>query len=99
MTSKEKTLQGILDKAVDNKKVFGTSFCIKHKDDVWCGSSGNLDNQQQYFIASTTKLFITAIILNFKLKGLLEFDDLVGEYLDQETMEGCMYWRVKTTQM
>jgi hypothetical protein len=31
MDDKQGKLQLILDKAIDNKKVFGVSFCIKNK--------------------------------------------------------------------
>jgi len=88
MTDKEIKLQRILDDAIDNKKVFGTSFCVKHKDKMWCGASGNINPDSQYFIASTTKLFVTAIILNFKSKGLLTLDDKISRYLDQEVLNG-----------
>jgi len=88
MTDKEKILQNILDKTIDNKKVFGTSFCVKHKGETWCGASGNLKQDSQYFIASTTKLFVTEIILNFKSKGILNLDDKISKYLDKEVLNG-----------
>jgi len=88
MTEKHKILQQVLDNAIDNKKIFGTSFCVKYKDEIWCGASGNLNTESQYFIASTTKLFVTAIILNFKSKGLLDLDDKISKYLDKETLNG-----------
>ena len=69
LTEKEKSLQSVLDKTVDGKKVFGTSFAIKKDDFVWLGSSGNIAKNQAYFIASTTKLFTTAIILRIKSEG------------------------------
>lgn len=88
MTDKSKFLQGILDKAVDNKKIFGTSFCIKYKGETWSGTSGNLKPESQYFIASTTKLFVTSVILNFRSKGLLNLDDPISRYLDKEVLHG-----------
>ncbi len=87
MTEKGKVLQTILDKSIDNKKVFGTSFCIKHKGQIWCGSAGNLTNSQPYFIASTTKLYTTAIILNLKSKGILELDDKISKYIDNSILQ------------
>lgn len=81
-------LQRLLDKAVDGKKVFGTSFCLKYRGEAWCGASGDLGVESQYFIASTTKLFVTSIILNFQSKGLLHIDDKIGKYLDQRILDG-----------
>ncbi len=86
--NKENILQQILDNRVDHKKVFGTSFCIRYKGETWCGASGNLTTDSPYFIASTTKLFITALILNFREKRLLELDDLILNYLDEKMVTG-----------
>lgn len=82
------TLQNILNKSIDNNKVFGTSFCVKYRGETWCGTSGNFKQDDQYFIASTTKLFVTAIILNFKSKGILDLDDKISKYLDKEILNG-----------
>lgn len=88
MKDKQEVLQSILDKAIDNKKVFGSSFCIHYKDDLWCGASGNLQTESQYFVASTTKLFVTAIILMLKSKGVLHLDDKISKYLDESILKG-----------
>lgn len=86
-SEKSTELQNILDKSVDNKKVFGTAFCVKFKGEVWCGSAGNIENGQPYFIASTTKLFVTAIILQFVSEKKIALDDKISSYLDAPTMQ------------
>lgn len=88
MTAKDQDRQVLLDKMVDNKKVFGTSFAIKHEGEIWQGSSGNISKEQQYFIASTTKLFVTAIVLNLQSKGLLHLEDPIAKYLDSTIVNG-----------
>jgi D-alanyl-D-alanine carboxypeptidase len=88
MDNKTGILQRIIDESVDNKKVFGASFCLKYKNDLWCGAGGNLNQSSQYFIASTTKLFVTAIILNLKSKGVLDIDDKISRYLSEEILMG-----------
>lgn len=80
--------QAILDKLVDNKKVFGTSFVVKHNGEIWQGSAGNISSEQPYFIASTTKLFVTSIILNLQSKGLLKLEDPISKYLDSSIVNG-----------
>jgi len=86
MDSKEQLLQAILDRAVDDRKVFGTSFCISYGDLSWCGSSGNLAKEGQYFMASTTKLFVTAVILHYRSVGLLSLDDAITKFLPSEIL-------------
>ncbi len=87
MIEKEKILQEVLNKSIDDKKIFGTSFCIKHNGTTWQGASGNLNPDSQYFIASTTKLFATAILLNLQSKGLVDLEDKISKYLDQNTLD------------
>jgi D-alanyl-D-alanine carboxypeptidase len=88
ITEKSSQLQSILDETVDNKKVFGTSFCIKYKGEVWCGSSGNMENDQAYFIASTTKLFVSAITLHLVSRKQISLDDKISKYLNANIMQG-----------
>ncbi|MDO8896325.1 MAG: serine hydrolase domain-containing protein, partial [Bacteroidales bacterium] len=87
MEEKTTKLQGILDKAVDNKKVFGTSFCLKYKDEFWSGASGNLNPESQFFIASTSKLYVTAIILHLKSKGLLDLENKIADFLGNDILD------------
>jgi D-alanyl-D-alanine carboxypeptidase len=91
----KQALQTILEKAVDRKKVFGTSFCIKYQGDLWSGQSGNFTYDQPYFIASTTKLFVSAIFLQFHSKGILSLEDKIGKFLDKQTMQGLHYYNGK----
>lgn len=92
MKSKQERLQAILDTATDHKKVFGTSFCITYQGQMWCGASGNLQTEQPYFIASTTKLFVTAVIMQYRTKGLLSLDDKLTKFLDADIVSGlCVY--------
>lgn len=86
LNKKKETLQKILDHAIDRKKIFGTSFSIKYKNDVWTGASGNLKMDSQYFIASTTKLFVTAIIFKFQSQGIISIEDKITDYLDEHTI-------------
>lgn len=87
MTEKEKSLQTVLDKTVDGKKIFGTSFAVKQNGSIWLGASGNISTDESYFIASTTKLFTTAIILGLKSEGKLNPDDKISNYLDNSTLD------------
>jgi len=92
---KEKLLQTVLDKTVDGKTVFGTSFAIKMDSHTWHGASGNLTIDQSYFIASTTKLFTTAIILKLKAEGKLSLEDKISNYLDKSIVTGLHFYKGK----
>lgn len=88
MTEKEKSLQAVLDKLVDKKKVFGTSFAVKKDGFTWLGASGDLAIDQPYFIASTTKLFTTALIMRLKAAGKLSLNDKISQYLGVSILNG-----------
>lgn len=84
----QKALQAILNKAIDGKKIFGTSFTLKKDNMIWPGASGNLAIETSYFIASTTKLFTTALIMKLRAAGKLNLDDALGKYLDSDILNG-----------
>jgi len=56
-------------------------------------SSGNLDSAQPFFIASTTKLYTTALILQMRAEGQLNLDDPVGQYLEPNITQGLHEYR------
>jgi D-alanyl-D-alanine carboxypeptidase len=88
MSNREQSLQNILDKTVDQKNIFGTVFAIKKSDFTWIGASGDISIDQPYFIASTTKLFTTSIILKLRFDGKLNLDDKLSKYFDDSVLDG-----------
>ncbi len=88
MTAKENILQTVLDKTVDGKKIFGTTFALKKESTVWMGASGNMSIDQPFFIASTTKLCTTAIVLRLKSEGKLSLDHHISHYLKGFNLDG-----------
>jgi CubicO group peptidase (beta-lactamase class C family) len=95
MIKEESLLQVILDKSVDGKKVFGTSFAVEKDSATWFGASGNISTDQAYFIASTTKLFTTAIILRLSSENKLSLDDRISKYLDNNILSGLHRYKGK----
>ena len=92
----EQALQAVLDKRVDGKKIFGTSFAVKKDDFIWHGACGDLTPHSAYFIASTTKLFTTALILQLKAAGKLALHDPISRYLHASVLSGLHQYRGKT---
>ena len=74
-------LQTIVNKSIDNKSVFGIVLTVEKGNEKWTGSAGNLTVSQPYFIASTTKLYITAVILKLREQGKLMLDDKISTFL------------------
>jgi CubicO group peptidase (beta-lactamase class C family) len=94
-TALEKSLQQILASSVNNQQVFGTAFALKTERFAWEGAAGNLTTTQPYFLASTTKLFTTALILQLQAAGKLQLDDKIGQYLPAEILQGLHVYKGK----
>lgn len=82
MNDKLERLQKIIDAQIDAKKVFGSSFSIQHKGELFHVASGNLSSTSPYFIASTTKLFVTVVILKLKIFGKVQLSDKLTHFFD-----------------
>ena len=93
MDHKQRSLQAILDTLVDGKFFFGTTYAIKKDETVWFGSAGDMSIDQSYFIASTTKLFTTAIVLQLRSRGQLSLDDKISKYLDDSILNGIHVYK------
>jgi CubicO group peptidase (beta-lactamase class C family) len=50
---------------------------------------------QPYFIASTTKLFTTAIILKLRSESKLNLNDKIGKYIDESILTGLHIYKGK----
>lgn len=77
-------LNKTLQKSIDKKYIFGAIAMIKKGGETWISSSGDLQAQQSYFIASTTKLYITTLVFKFRQEGRLSLDNYIEQYLSPE---------------
>jgi CubicO group peptidase (beta-lactamase class C family) len=84
----DSSLQLVLNKATDGKIVHGTSIFIDGKNGKWKGSTGNLSTESPYFIASTTKLYTTAVILHLESQKKLKLTDSLIQYFSQQELQG-----------
>jgi len=85
--------QTIINKSIDNKSIFGTVLTVEKGNERWTGSAGNLAKEQPYFIASTTKLYVTALVLKLKVAGKLSLDDKISKFLSPEIMQKLHYYK------
>ncbi len=88
-------LQRAISNVVDNKKIFGVSASAEKGDDLltFIGSAGNLNTESQYFIASTTKLYITAIAMRLRQEGKLSLDDPISKYIDNQLLQNLLVFK------
>ena len=87
MTKITDKLQQILDQAIDGRKVFGTTFSLKHKDFQFSGASGDLTIDSPHFIASTTKLFTSALIMRLRQQNKLSLDDRLTKHFNPSILK------------
>jgi D-alanyl-D-alanine carboxypeptidase len=82
-------LQRILENQVKNKDVAGLQAAVRLPDgEMWLGSAGNaefdpdraLDDDDQMAIASVTKTFVAALILQLADEGKIDLDATFGTY-------------------
>lgn len=84
----QKLFQQAADKSVDNQKIFGMQFCVKQNDILWNFASGDISNSDKFFIASTTKLFVTAIILILVGEGKISLEDKILKFFAPNFLDG-----------
>jgi len=89
MTINEKLLNKCLDKIIDNKYVFSTVIRVESGDGsfVWTGARGEMNSDSKYFIASVTKLYVTAVIMSLIEQGKFSLDDKITKYLENRYID------------
>jgi CubicO group peptidase (beta-lactamase class C family) len=78
------------DNMLKNKNVYGAIFCVEKGDNSlsWTGAAGNLNAENRYYIASVTKLYITAVMLMLREKNKLNFTDKIYSYFPEDIISG-----------
>jgi D-alanyl-D-alanine carboxypeptidase len=89
------SIKKIVSETVDNKLVFGSAISISTNDQLFTYHAGNFNKNQPHFIASTTKLYVTALILQLKSKGKLKLDDKISNYLTAEVLKNLHIYKGK----
>jgi D-alanyl-D-alanine carboxypeptidase len=91
----QQRLDRILQQTVKNKYVFGAVARVATADRRlrWTSAAGDLDIDSPYFIASTTKLYITAVMIQLRAEGKVSFDDRCVSYLRAEDRAGLHVYK------
>jgi D-alanyl-D-alanine carboxypeptidase len=80
----------VAQQMLKNKSVFGAVLCVENGDSSisWAGGAGNMQAEDKYFIASVTKLYITAVMLMLRAEDKLAFADKIYQYFPDELIAG-----------
>ena len=81
--------------AVTKKNIFGAVLCVENGDNTlsFSNGAGNLTENTPYFIASVTKLYVTAILLKLKYENKLQLEQTISEFLPGEVLDGLHLYR------
>ena len=91
----QSTLNKLIENVTTKKNIFGAVFYVESKDNstALMSASGNIKEDDQYYIASINKLFISAIILKLKSDKKLHLEDSIAKYLSKETISGLHIYK------
>ena len=86
----QSTLNKLIENVTTKKNIFGAVFCVESNDNstAFISASGNIKEDDQYYIASINKLFISAIVLKLKSDNKLHLEDSIAKYLSKEIISG-----------
>ena len=79
-------LQKILNQTVKNKYIFGIALGVKKGSEEWHYACGDFKPDEQYFIASTTKLFTSSLIFKLRNAGKLQLEDSISNFLPEKIL-------------
>lgn len=91
----EERLNSALNWAAARKHVEQVVVSVYRQADgfAWTGGVGGLSDDDEFFIASTTKLMTVALILRQVREGRLQLDQPVAEFLPDLPWEGLHAWK------
>ncbi|ANY74559.1 serine hydrolase [Paenibacillus ihbetae] len=77
------------------RNIFGAVICAENQDRSLSiiSSGGEMEPETPYFIASVTKLYVTAVLLQLRSRQRLRLDDRIGEYLPEKLIKGIHVYR------
>jgi len=89
MKIKKSLLNNCLDDIISRKNVFSTVLRVESADGsfAWTGSIGQMESDSKYFIASATKLYVTAVVMSLIEEHKLSLGEKISNYLPKQYME------------
>lgn len=84
----EAKLSRLLQKYDTRSDTNGVRFALAIPSRGWSWEWSSPGSREQYFIASTTKLYVTTLIMQLRGEGILDLDWPASAYLDPAVMTG-----------
>ena len=83
-------VENLVAAAVSKKNIHGAVLCVENGDNSLSllHGAGNLSTNQPYFIASVTKLYVTAILLKLRAEKRLTLHDKISKYFSDDVLHG-----------
>ncbi len=80
----------LVKQMVDNKSIFSVAMKVENSDgSISCKvAAGNMQVDNRYFIASVTKLYVTAIIMTLIEEDKIALNDSITRYLPENYCDG-----------
>ncbi|NTV31362.1 beta-lactamase family protein [candidate division WWE3 bacterium] len=78
----------IFQETAANKLIEGMVLNLDNNGETWTNSYGNFSTNDQFFIASVTKLFITALLLQLIETQKISLTDPITKYLPEDIVKG-----------
>ncbi|MBU9711898.1 serine hydrolase domain-containing protein [Evansella tamaricis] len=90
MTINEDLLNQSIQEMGNKKNVFSAVLRVESGDNSfsWTGTVGEMEKESKFFIASVTKLYVTAIVMRLVGEGKCSLDDKITKYLPNEYTQG-----------
>jgi CubicO group peptidase (beta-lactamase class C family) len=87
-TNLENKLALLLEKYDARPDTNGVRFAFAAPQRGWRWEWSSPGSAEQYFIASTTKLYVSALVMQLRAEGLLALEAPAASYLDRSVMSG-----------
>jgi CubicO group peptidase (beta-lactamase class C family) len=75
---------------VENNQIFSAVLCVENsnKSFSWTGAAGNMQKDSRFFIASVTKLYVSAVTMRLVEEKRFSLNEKISKYLPGNLCEG-----------
>ncbi|MBM7713385.1 CubicO group peptidase (beta-lactamase class C family) [Bacillus thermophilus] len=88
-------LDAYMSKVISRKNIHGAVICVENGSGAlsFTSSAGNIQPSDFYFLASVTKLYVTAVMLRLRAQNRLRLEDKISRYLPTDMTSGLHVYK------